>query len=45
LTLLCGDGALLFPITLVANEDLVDALGGMLLDIGKPSPDIWNVMC
>jgi hypothetical protein len=34
------DGALLFPVALVADEDLVDAFGGMLLDVGEPRADI-----
>lgn len=28
-----GDSALLFPVTFVADEDLVDAFGGMLFDV------------
>ena len=30
-------GTLLFPVALVAYENLVDTLGGVLLDVGKPS--------
>ena len=37
----CADSALLFPVALVANEDLVNALGGVLLDVGKPCADVW----
>ena len=40
LTLLGGNGALLFPVTLVANKDLVDALGRVLLNVGKPCADV-----
>lgn len=40
LPLLGGDGALLFPIALVANEDLVHAFGSMLLDVGEPGTDV-----
>jgi hypothetical protein len=40
LTLFCGDGALLFPVALVANEDLVDAFGGVLFNVGEPCADI-----
>jgi hypothetical protein len=36
----CADGALLFPVALVTNEDLVNALGGVLLDVGKPCADV-----
>ena len=40
LTLLSRNGALLFPVTLVANQDLVDALGRMLLNVGEPCADV-----
>jgi len=40
LALLRADGALLFPIALVADEDLVDAFAGVLLDVGEPGADI-----
>ena len=40
LSLFCGDGALLFPVALVAYQDLVDALGGVLFDVGEPCADI-----
>lgn len=40
LALFCGDGALLFPVALVADKDLVDSLGGMLFDIGEPCADV-----
>ena len=41
LALFCGDGALLFPVALVADEDLVDAFRGVLLDVGEPCADVW----
>ena len=44
LALFCGDGALLFPVALVADEDLVDAFGGVLLDVGEPCADVWVVL-
>lgn len=40
LTLLSRNGALLFPVTLVANQDLVNALGRMLLNVGEPCADV-----
>lgn len=40
LALFCADGALLFPVALVADEDLVDALGGVLLDVGEPCANV-----
>lgn len=40
LTLLSRHGALLFPVTLVANQDLVDALGRVLLNVGEPCADV-----
>ena len=40
LTLLGRNGALLFPVTLVADQDLVDALGCVLLNIGEPCADV-----
>lgn len=40
LSFLCRYGALLFPIAFVANEDLVDALGGVLFDVREPCPYI-----
>lgn len=40
LALFCRDGALLFPVALVADEDLVDALGGVLLYVGEPCADV-----
>ena len=43
--LLLGDGALLGPVGLVADEDLVDALGGVLLDVGVPCADVWVPGC
>lgn len=40
LAALGADGTLLFPIALVADENLVDAFGGVLLDVGKPRADV-----
>jgi hypothetical protein len=40
LALLGADDALVLPVALVANEDLVDALGGVLLHVGKPCADV-----
>lgn len=40
LALFLGDYALLLPVALVADEDLVDALGGMLLDILEPGANV-----
>ena len=40
LAALRGDRALLFPVALVADEDLLDAFGGVLLDVGEPGADI-----
>ena len=40
--LLLGDGALLGPVRLVADEDLVHALGGVLLDVRVPCADVWE---
>ena len=42
LALFCRDGALLLPVALVANENLVNAFGGMLLDVGEPCADVWR---
>lgn len=42
LALLGGDDALLFPVALVADQDLVDAFGGVLLDVGEPGADVWQ---
>lgn len=42
LTLLGGDRSFLFPITLVADEDLVYAFAGMLLHVGKPGSNVWK---
>lgn len=41
LALFCRDGALLFPIALVTNEDLVDTLGGVLFNVGEPCANVW----
>lgn len=40
LALFAGHHALVLPVALVADEDLVDALGGVLLDVGEPGADI-----
>ena len=40
--LLLGDGALLAPVGLVADEDLVHALGRVLLDVRVPCADVWE---
>jgi len=33
--------SLLFPVALVADEDLVDAFGCVLFDVCKPGADVW----
>lgn len=33
---------LLLPVALVADQDLVHALGGVLLDVGEPGSDVWR---
>jgi len=38
--LLGADGALFFPVAFVADEDLVDAFGGVLFDVGEPGADV-----
>lgn len=40
LSLFCAHGALLFPVTLVADKDLVDALGCVLFNVAEPSSDV-----
>jgi len=40
LSFLRGDHAFLFPVAFVADEDLVDAFGGVLFDVGEPCSDI-----
>lgn len=40
LALLGRNSALLFPVALVAYQNLVDALGGVLLNVCEPSADI-----
>ena len=35
-----GYGAFLFPVAFVADEDLVDAFGGVLFDVGEPGADV-----
>lgn len=42
LALLGADNALLLPVALVADEDLVDALGGVLFYVGEPGADVWG---
>lgn len=42
LALLSRDGALLLPVALVAYQDLVDALGGVLLYVCEPGADICS---
>ena len=41
LSLIERDRSLLVPVTLVANEDLVDTSRGVLLDIRVPSSDVY----
>lgn len=41
LALLESDGALLVPIALVANEDLVDPGRRVLVDLGVPGANVW----
>lgn len=43
LALLDGNSALLLPVALVADEDFVDAFGGVLLDVGEPRPDVCSI--
>jgi hypothetical protein len=40
LALLGGNCTLLFPVALVADQDLVHALGCMLLNVGEPGTDV-----
>ena len=40
LALFCRDGALLFPVALVADQDLVDAFGGVLFNVSEPCANI-----
>lgn len=44
LALLRRHHALVLPVALVADEDLVHALGGVLLDVGEPGADICHIM-
>jgi hypothetical protein len=44
LSTLGADHALVFPVALVADEDFVDARGGVLFDVGEPCADVW-VLC
>jgi hypothetical protein len=39
--LLGGDGALLFPVAFVADEDFVHAFCCVLLDVGEPGADVY----
>ena len=43
LALFCRDGALLFPVAFVADEDFIDAFGGVLFDVGEPCTYVWKV--
>lgn len=43
LATLCADGTLLLPVALVADEDLIDAFGCVLLDVGEPGADVCRV--
>ena len=36
-------GTLLFPVAFVADENLVDTLGGVLLHVGKPSAYVCEI--
>lgn len=45
LALLGRDGALLLPVALVADQDLVDALGGVLLYVCEPGADVCSYYC
>jgi len=40
--LLRADRPLLFPVAFVADEDLVDAFGCVLFDVGEPGSDVWG---
>lgn len=40
LALFAGYHALVLPVALVADEDLVDALGGVLFHVGEPGADV-----
>lgn len=40
LALLGADDALVLPVALVSDEDLVDALGGVLFYVGEPGADV-----
>lgn len=44
LATLCADGALLLPIALVSDEDLIDAFGCVLLDVGEPGADVCCIV-
>jgi hypothetical protein len=41
LALFRGDGALLLPVAFVADQDLVDAFTGVLLDVGEPCSYVY----
>jgi hypothetical protein len=40
LALFCADDSLLFPVALVADQDLVDTFGGVLFYVLEPSADV-----
>ena len=42
LALLRGYYPLLLPVAFVADQNLVDALGGVLLDVGEPGADVYR---
>ena len=42
LALLRGYYPLLLPVALVADQNLVDAFGGVLLDVGEPGADVYR---
>ena len=44
LATLHGDHTLLIPVAFVADEDLLDAFGGVLLDVGEPGTNIWELV-
>ena len=40
-TLVHGDRPFVRPIRFVTNENLIDAFGRMLFDVGVPRADVW----
>jgi hypothetical protein len=42
--LLGRNSALLLPVALVADEDLVDAFRGVLFDVGEPRSNVCGVL-